>query len=528
MFLEENLRLVGALEQLGARARPITSGIFTADFLDQPKYGLVGKITRVDKRPIEASIRAGAIPILTSLAETPDGQILNVNADIAAGELAKELEPLKIVYLNEKGGLFHGTTGKKLDVINLDEEYDLLMKEPWVKYGTKLKIREIKELLDHLPRSSSVAIISADMLQKELFTDSGAGTLIRRGYRLLKHTSIDSIGADRLRQVIHDRDPDVLSGAQSVAGALQELHRTPHTIYADEALDAVAIVSHPEGEVAVMTRLLPSRNGVMNNVVDNVFASVRKDHRKLFWTARADDGDRAWHFERADGSFTRAGRSLFWYGIQDVNEVERIVRQLEEHGRVERAYLPVGPAPRSVPSGAAAGVGAQGGRTFSTYARSATSLGLALHKPRARGYATAASTIVDLPSTEPKKVALIGARGYTGQTLVSLLNNHPHLTLTHVSSRTLAGTPLTEYTKASIVYENLSPEDVTRMEREGAVDAWVLALPNLAAPQFARAIDEGAKENAAGGAVVVDLSADYRFAARDGWVYGLPGEHAAL
>lgn len=121
VFLEENLKLVTALERLGARARPITSGVFTADYLDQEKYGLVGKIVKVDKRPLEASIRAGALPILTSLAETPEGQILNVNADIAAGELAKELEPLKIVYLNEKGGLFHGITGEKLDVINLDE-----------------------------------------------------------------------------------------------------------------------------------------------------------------------------------------------------------------------------------------------------------------------------------------------------------------------------------------------------------------------------------------------------------------------
>ena len=82
---------------------------------------MVGKISRVDKRPLEAAIRAGALPILTSLAESDSGQILNVNADIAAGELAKELEPLKIVFLNDKGGLFHGVTGDKLDVINLDE-----------------------------------------------------------------------------------------------------------------------------------------------------------------------------------------------------------------------------------------------------------------------------------------------------------------------------------------------------------------------------------------------------------------------
>ena len=47
---------------------------------------------------------------------------------IGIGELARVLEPLKIVYLNEKGGLFHGETGKRLDVINLDEVSFLLLK----------------------------------------------------------------------------------------------------------------------------------------------------------------------------------------------------------------------------------------------------------------------------------------------------------------------------------------------------------------------------------------------------------------
>jgi hypothetical protein len=74
------------------------------------------------KQHLEGSIPASALPVRTSLAETPEGPILNVNADIAAGGgLAKELEPLKIVVLNEKGGLFHGVTGQKLDVINLYE-----------------------------------------------------------------------------------------------------------------------------------------------------------------------------------------------------------------------------------------------------------------------------------------------------------------------------------------------------------------------------------------------------------------------
>src|ERR1700722_16682140 len=128
------------------------------------------------------------------------------------------------------------------------------MKEPWVKYGTKLKLREFKELLDHLPRSSSVAVISAASLQKELFTDSGAGTLIRRGYKLFKLNSIETLGPDRLRQVIHDRDPEVAAGLQSVTGVLDDIKKFPYTIYGDEPLDVIAIISHPEGETPIMTK----------------------------------------------------------------------------------------------------------------------------------------------------------------------------------------------------------------------------------------------------------------------------------
>ncbi|KAH6897843.1 hypothetical protein BKA70DRAFT_1231195 [Coprinopsis sp. MPI-PUGE-AT-0042] len=250
-----------------------------------------------------------------TLAESADGQILNVNADIAAGELAKELEP---------GGLFHGATGDKLDVINLDEEYDQLMKEPWVKHGTKLKLREFKELLDHLPRLSSVAL-SALLPSKK----SCSPTL----------EPVPSSDEATSCSSIH-------SGFSSVTKVLSDLKKTPHTIHGDEPLNVVAIVSHPENEIPILTKLLTTPQGVLNNVIDDVFDKINKGHKKLFWTARADDDNRAWHRERADSSFTRNGKSLFCNGLRDIDEVEDAVKLFEKRGRIPRAYLPVGPRAR--------------------------------------------------------------------------------------------------------------------------------------------------------------------------------------
>lgn len=298
----------------------------------------------------------------------------------------------------------------------------------------------------------------------------------------------------------------------SVTSVLSDLKKAPFSLYGDDPLDVLAVVSHPEGEIPVMTKLLASRNGVLNNVMDNVFTSIKKDHRKLFWTTQADDENRAWHYERADGSFTRAGRSLFWYGIQDIKEVETAIRALEANGRVDRAYLPVGP---STPPHRLKGNAGQ--RAFSTLARRTPG--------STRGYATAAAPVVEV-STAPKRLALIGARGYTGQALTSLIDTHPHLSLSHVSSRQLAGRALSGYTKSSIQYSNLSAEDVQRMEKDGEVDAWVMALPNGVCKPFVDAIDRGASERKDGGSAIVDLSADYRFEA--GWAYGLPGESSRV
>lgn len=115
----------------------------------------------------------------------------------------------------------------------------------------------------------------------------------------------------------------------------------------------------------------------------------------------------------------------------------------------------------------------------------------------------------------PAKVALIGARGYTGQALIELFNKHPNMDLRHVSSRELAGKKLEGYTKRQITYENLSAEDVKKMAENGEVDCWVMALPNGVCKPFVDAINESGKDP-----VIVDLSADYRF--DNTWTYGLP------
>ncbi|RSL49484.1 hypothetical protein CEP54_012408 [Fusarium duplospermum] len=248
------------------------------------------------------------------MAEGDDGHLLNVNADVAAAELARALKPLKVVYLSEKGGLFDGED-KKISQINLDEEYDYLMAQPWCRYGTRLKILQIQELLNDLPCSSSVAIIHPSDLEKELFTDSGAGTLIRLGDRIRKATSIhDFDDIEKLKAAL-------VGSSKGLETEVDRFIDTPKekkfSAYYDDAMQCVAIVV-PEGEdqaMAVLTSLSTTKSGWLNGTMDNIFSAIKKDYPVLAWVANERDENLTWFFEKSDGScHDNNGSVLFYYG----------------------------------------------------------------------------------------------------------------------------------------------------------------------------------------------------------------------
>lgn len=112
-------------------------------------------------------------------------------------------------------------------------------------------------------------------------------------------------------------------------------------------------------------------------------------------------------------------------------------------------------------------------------------------------------------------VGILGARGYVGKEFIEGVLTHPNLKLSWVSSRQLAGQPLSALvpsaTGVDLTIELLTPDDLR------PVDILVLALPNgLAAPYVAAAKDAQ---------IMIDLSADYRF--DDDWIYSVPEIHGA-
>ncbi|AJE44436.1 acetylglutamate kinase [Streptomyces nodosus] len=80
----------------------------------QVDIGLVGDIVEVNPRTVRALLDQGHIPVVSPVARGEDGQVYNVNADLAASALAVSLEAARLVVLTDVEGLYgdwpRGTT----------------------------------------------------------------------------------------------------------------------------------------------------------------------------------------------------------------------------------------------------------------------------------------------------------------------------------------------------------------------------------------------------------------------------------
>jgi acetylglutamate kinase len=103
-----NKNLVAALNRHGGKALGLSgldASLFEAK-VKNPKYGLVGEITKVNPDIVLDSIEKGYIPVVSTVAQGWDAQCsYNINADTAASKLAIALGAEKLILLTDIAGL---------------------------------------------------------------------------------------------------------------------------------------------------------------------------------------------------------------------------------------------------------------------------------------------------------------------------------------------------------------------------------------------------------------------------------------
>ena len=318
VIYEQNLRLVEALEARGIRARGLQHGTFEARYLDRERYGLVGEITGVNLSSLQRAVASGALPVLTFLGESESGQVLNINADVAARELVWALRPHKIIFLTPSGGLLD-RNGRVISAVSLNNDYEALMQEDWVHSGMRLKLQQINEMLQGLDDSTSVSITSASQLTRELFTYRGAGTLVRKGEDIHLH-------AEPSAQTLEDVMGRV---EQSFGKRLRpdwsaSLNR-PVVLLSDSGRAAAVVVEGRDG-LPYLEKFIVTPAAQGEGLGAAMWQTLRARYPQLYWRSRNSNPITPWYFLQADASERHGPWVVFANGIDDALQRHRAVQ----------------------------------------------------------------------------------------------------------------------------------------------------------------------------------------------------------
>ncbi|MBM4373889.1 MAG: acetylglutamate kinase [Deltaproteobacteria bacterium] len=325
----ENLALVDALAANGCDARPIVGEVFEVEPIDVGRYGLRGRVSAVDDTSIMAAVRAGKLPVVTCLGATRGGQLLSISSDEAASALAQRFQPHKIIFLTSTGGLMDEEQ-RVISAINLTEDYERLMAQPWVSGGMRRKLAHIHQLLSRLPHAT-VSISAPDKLARELFTHRGAGTLVSRGERVETFDRFEDIEREKLQNLVES-----CFGRRLTPGYFEK--KRCHRVYVTEDYRATAILTSEAGLV-YLDKFAVTRKAQGEGLGGSVWDRMRRDNPKVFWRSQTVNPVNGWYFQQADGSYRTPKWTVFWYGMEGFEEIERCVRtalempaSLKDHG----------------------------------------------------------------------------------------------------------------------------------------------------------------------------------------------------
>ena len=277
-----NRQLVTALEKEGVRAEGIQHGVFECDFLDHEALGLVGDIRKVDLEAIRDAVARGQMPVVACLGESKTGQVLNINADFAARELIWTLNPHKIIFLTETGGL----------------------------------LDEAGRVISRLPDSASVSLTSVDSLARELFTHRGDGTLIRNGEQILEFDRFDEVAKERARHLL-----ETSFGRHLKPDYFDQL--AIECILASESFGAMAIVLQGVDGIPYLDKFAVTPEAQGAGLGAAVWQALVKRCPKLYWRSRVDNPVTQWYFEQTESSFTEKQWVAFTRGLKDFERIRR-------------------------------------------------------------------------------------------------------------------------------------------------------------------------------------------------------------
>jgi acetylglutamate kinase len=183
-----NTEIVGLINSLGGAAMGLSGkdGRLLQARKQQPRpgkpdLGLVGDIETVNPDVLDMCLGKQYIPIVSPVGAGTDGTTYNINADVAAAEVAVALKARKLIFLTDVAGILD-ENGQLITQLTAADLRGRLQEGKAVKGGMTVKANAILRALEGgVDQVHVVDGRAPHSVVVELFTDRGVGTLITAG-----------------------------------------------------------------------------------------------------------------------------------------------------------------------------------------------------------------------------------------------------------------------------------------------------------------------------------------------------------
>ncbi|HVX96087.1 MAG TPA: hypothetical protein VHK47_14345 [Polyangia bacterium] len=264
---------------------------------------------------VRAAIGAGEIP-LVSLERARESSVDRRFRLLA--HMAQALETRKVVFLSRRSGL-EPASGGHLNVVNLATDYERLLSTGGFSRGQATLLRQVKQLLELVPQRMTATVVNPLQLLRELFTVSGAGTLIRRGSRIESHMSWDALDQVRARSLFESA-----FGRPLRAGFFAD---SVERIYVEEGFRGIAVVRQTKVG-PYLTKFAVDRQAQGEGIGGDLWSVLARDFPAFFWRSRPANPITPWYVKQCDGLERFPEWHVFWRGLP-VSSIEPAI----EHAR---------------------------------------------------------------------------------------------------------------------------------------------------------------------------------------------------
>ncbi|MDA7604110.1 acetylglutamate kinase [Candidatus Pelagibacter sp.] len=181
VLIEFNKEIIEALQQQACNSQTINSkqNNIIKVVQESADLGFVGTPTEINKTIIDKIVDEKKVPVIAPLGLDESNQTYNINADTAAGSIAKKIEARRLIIMSDVEGVLDDNN-RLIPEINSQSIQDLINNET-VTGGMIPKINNCLDVASNGVKG--VVIIDGrknHSILFELLSDKGSGTLIRQ------------------------------------------------------------------------------------------------------------------------------------------------------------------------------------------------------------------------------------------------------------------------------------------------------------------------------------------------------------